>query len=341
MIALLLVGCYPSKPRKAFVNCPPPSPPDYTDLFYWAAHPDKRDSADVVPSSEMINGQDKARADVFYLHPTTYLGSVGENKWNAPVDNVHLNRETDKVAVRSQATIFNRCYRIFAPRYRQAHYKSYFTSRKKDGNKALELAYRDVKKAFEYYLDHHNDGRPIVIAGHSQGSTHGTRLLQEYFDGEPLADQLVVAYLPGMLVHDSQFDDLEACESPESTGCICSWRTFKYGHYPKVESKVSAQQVIVTNPLSWTTMETHIPGEQNPGSVLRDFYKGVVPDVAGAKISDGFVWTEKPQFKGSFWIWTKNYHPGDFNLYYQSVRENACKRLDAYLNTPMTEKPEE
>ncbi|MDX1686160.1 MAG: DUF3089 domain-containing protein, partial [Saprospiraceae bacterium] len=118
------------------MNCPPPSPPDYTDLFYWAAHPEKRDSADVVPSSEMINGQDKARADVFYLHPTTYLGSVGENKWNAPVDNAHLNRETDKVAVRSQATIFNRCYRIFAPRYRQAHYKSYFTSRKKDGNKA-------------------------------------------------------------------------------------------------------------------------------------------------------------------------------------------------------------
>lgn len=33
----------------------------------------------------------------------------------------------------------------------------------------LELAYEDIKCAFEYYMENYNDGRPIVVAGFSQG----------------------------------------------------------------------------------------------------------------------------------------------------------------------------
>ena len=53
----------------------------------------------------------------------------------------------------------------------------------------------DVKAAFQYYLEHYNNGRPIIIASHSQGTTHAKRLLKEFFDGTALQHQLVAAYL--------------------------------------------------------------------------------------------------------------------------------------------------
>ncbi len=41
---------------------------------------------------------------------------------------------------------------------------------------AFDLAYEDLKTAFENYLKHYNKGRPIIIASHSQGSLHALRL---------------------------------------------------------------------------------------------------------------------------------------------------------------------
>ena len=58
--------------------------------------------------------------------------------------------------------------------------------------KAFDFAYEDIKKSFEYYLQHYNNGRPIIIASHSQGTTHALRLLKEFFENKPL--QLVAVW---------------------------------------------------------------------------------------------------------------------------------------------------
>jgi hypothetical protein len=290
------------------------------------------DSADVVPSADLRNNQDKAMADVFYIHPTTYIGTFGQNQWNAPIDEEKLNEKTDALALRNQATIFNGCFRVFAPRYRQAHIKSYLTSHRNDAERAFEMAYSDVKAAFEYYLRTHNRNRPILIAGHSQGSTHAIRLLQEFFDGMPLQRQLVGAYIPGMLVRQSDFKDLTSCLSPSETGCICSWRTMQEEHYPKKISPIFFDDNLITNPLNWSTTDENISKVHNLGSVLLNFYSGIHPGLVNAQISRGYLWIEKPKFKGSSFILSPNYHRGDFNLYYMNVRENACQRLSAFIS---------
>lgn len=328
-----LTSCSLTKPTRAFETYEKPKAPEYSDLAFWAAHPEKIDSADVIPDSDLQYGQESAVADVFFLHPTTYNGARGENQWNAPLDDKELNLETDRATIRNQATIFNACYKIYAPRYRQAHYKSYFTKRTKDAEKAFELAYQDVKNAFLYYLKNENNGRPVVIAGHSQGSTHAISLLREFFDGKDLSHQLVAAYIPGMLVRESHFDNITECSDSSETHCICTWRTLKEGHYPKDIERYTADDAMVVNPLSWSTNVLSISKEKNPGSVMLNFYDGLIYNSAGAKISGGFLWTAKPEFKGSFWLMTRNYHQGDFNLYYKSVRDNACHRLDEFLKT--------
>lgn len=328
------LGCYPSKPRYIFEQKPAPTPPDYNDLYYWAAHPMKSDSADVVPSPDLENNQEKALADVFFLHPTTYTGKWGQNKWNAPVDDEKLNEDTDDVTIKNQATIFNGCYRIFAPRYRQAHYQSYKWADKKPQStgRAFDLAYQDVRNAFEYYLEHHNDGRPFVIAGHSQGTTHGIRLVKEFIDGKPLSEQFVAAYLLGMPVHSSTFEEIGSCQEEGDTGCINSWRTMKDGHYPSYHEDVDNSDVMCINPLSWRTDSLRVPAQEHKGMVLLNFYEGYDPGLSGTQVSDGILWIEKPCFPGSFLYVTPDYHQGDYNLFYMNVRENACHRLEHFLN---------
>ena len=73
------------------------------------------------------------------------------------------------------------------------------------GEGAWEIAYQDIKNAFQYFLKHFNKGKPIIIASHSQGSMHAIRLTEEFFDQKPLQNQLVVAYLIGTRILPDQF----------------------------------------------------------------------------------------------------------------------------------------
>src|SRR5258706_533076 len=84
--------------------------------------------------------------------------------------------------------------------YWQAHLRAYYTTDTARALAAFELAYQDIKTAFQYYLDHYNNGRPIIIASHSQGSSHAQRLLKEFFENGPLKNRLVAAYVIGMYI---------------------------------------------------------------------------------------------------------------------------------------------
>jgi len=253
--------------------------------------------------------------------------------WNASVSDEKLNLRTDKTAIKYQASIFNGVGKVYAPRYRQAHLESFYTKKHKDdARKALDLAYEDVATAFEYYMEHYNNGRPIIIAAHSQGSWHGMLLLKQYFDGKPLADKLVAAYLVGMAIDPKVFKELKPCEDSVQTECICSWRTVKDGYYPK-RWYVPNSGIIVTNPLTWTTTHEHATRDLNKGAVLKKFYKGPIPDFVDARVDDGFVMVTKLKIPGLPIIPFRNYHIADYNFYYVNVRENAQQRVEAYFSS--------
>jgi hypothetical protein len=175
-----------------------------------------------------------------------------------------------------------------------------------------------------------NKGRPIIIASHSQGSTHAIRLLKEYFDEKPLSKKLVAAYVVGMAINPDEFKQLKACEQPEATGCILAWRTYLEGYLPPFVQKESFKS-IVTNPVSWDISKQSMDRFSNDGAVLYKFNK-VTTHVAGAINHEGILWTKKPQFLGNFLFKTKNYHVADYNFYYLSIRKNAAARAHAYLN---------
>lgn len=304
--------------------------PDYSNLDHWAAHPWKKDPADSIPAPLRKEERDTI-ADVFFIHPTTFTDKEDVAKANATIDDPYINAKTDYSTILLQASAFNQYGRVFAPRYRQAHIGNFYSADTVAASRALALAYQDVRTAFLYYLEQYNNGRPILLAAHSQGALHTIWLLKEFFEGKPLQNQLVAAYAVGWPLQLKALSSIPICATPEQIGCVCSWRTFKTGYLTPGVTKENARgdSVLVTNPISWTTDITFVGRTRNKGAILTKFNK-IFPTPADAQISNGVLFTQKPTFPWSFLYKTNNYHIGDINLYYINVRENVAMRVHAF-----------
>ena len=231
---------------------------------------------------------------------------------------------------RFQATLFNGVGRVYAPHYRQVTLGTFHLEDKRAMVAPVMLAYSDVKRAFEHYLAHENKGRPIIIAGHSQGTVHGIRLLGEFFDGKPLARQLVAAYLPGWPIPADTFKVLRACQSPDDLSCVCTWMTAQRGFTPEWLRLHPDDSLMGINPVAWTPATARVPAAASQGAVLwrYDFQPGLVDP----ELHNGLVWIEKPDVPGKILYRNRNYHTGDFNLFWMDVRQNAQRRVDAFLD---------
>jgi hypothetical protein len=327
---LLLTACGSVRPKEPFDAAKIPPAPDYSKLENWAAHPDKNDPADRTPCPNVKDEQSSAQVDVFFLYPTTYTGALRHQRdWNAAVEDSKTNKKTDEGTILFQASIFNGAGRVFAPRYRQAHLTAFYGKDKKSAKQALDLAYSDTKAAFEFYLKNWNGGRPFIIASHSQGARHAMFLLRDVVEGTDLQHQLVAAYLVGWPVRDDFFQQLEPCQTPQETGCYCTWRTWNRDY--ALKKNPPRDGVVCTNPLTWTTAEgQYAPKSENLGGVVRPFC-AIRPQIVDAEVRGGVLLASKPKFPGSAFFRAKNYHVGDLNLYYMNVRENAQARAGAFL----------
>lgn len=323
IVCAMLSACASVQPYLS--NSVPPLP-DYGKKSCWAALPSEKDNADRTPDPKLMDMQADSPVDVFFVHPTLFFGK-GKAGWNATLEDEAENAKVDRSTILFQASAFNGAGKIYAPRYRQANYRSFFSEDSTSSRQALDLAYSDVKSAFEYYLKHYNQNRPIIIAGHSQGTIHAKRLLKEFFDDKPLGRRLVVAYLIGWPIQKEAFQQLKPCETPEQTGCFCTWRSFKYGHHPK--DILLGDSIAVTNPLTWKMDGNYADKTLNEGMIAKKFGP-VLPKRADAHAVNGILWVHKPKFPGSFFFRRKNYHIADYNLFYMNIRSDA-KRREGYF----------
>jgi hypothetical protein len=307
--------------------------PDYSDLYYWAAHPYKTDPSDSIPQPLKSTFSKDSTVDVFFRHPTT-LTSKDDSSWNASLHDISINSKTDNSSILYQASAFNE-YRVFAPRYRQAHIRSYYTA-ETAARIAFDVAYDDIKKAFQYYMAKENKGRPLIIASHSQGSTHAQRLLKEFFDTASAPRNLVAAYIPGMYIPSNLFTVLKPCTDATSTGCFVGWRTYRNGYVPDFVTKEKGTGVVV-NPLTWKMNTTRADYTLNKGAVTLNFNQ-VRKGVSDAQIHNGILWINRPHIPGSLFLKMKNFHVGDINLFYMNIRENLRDRVVAFRAGSLSDK---
>lgn len=321
--------------------------PDYADARNWAALPSSPGLTALVPKG--VEGPAaNAPVDVFFIHPTGYL-SGGD--WNSPMDPNTATEENTRWMMANQASVYNGCCAIYAPRYRETSIYRYVDGVAPDiASKARDLAYSDVDRAFTYFLDHYSKGRPFIIASHSQGTEHGFRLLRERIDGTPLAKRLVAAYLIGFQITDKDAAALKTvhvCASADDTGCFVLWATVGEGATAKLGDK---GKLVCVNPLSWKRDggmadkslnggAVPISGKFTPNFLGSDAPKGTVFGPLGAPLAhwtwaacrDGLLTVADQsgtQF-GSMDMGGKNYHGLDYALFAMNLRENAKARVAA------------
>lgn len=323
VVLISFVGCKSAYQNQNVFVEKVPQAPDYNLSSSWAVLPSSYPEEFKFFAPKEL---DSLQADVFYVYPT--LNSEEKDlRWNVPITDIEQNKKVLDRAVLMQASAFATAGKVYTPFYRQAHYRSY-KMYDKGGKRALELAYEDVKKAFETYLEKYNNGRPIILASHSQGTTHTTRLLADFFDGKQLQEKLVAAYIPGIPVLPNQFKTIQPMTSPEEIGGFVSWNTFKKGHYPK-KVKNWYDGAVTTNPITWdhnksTTLSQH------KGFLFTN--KKVYEKALSIEITDGLVWSSNPKFpKRLLMSFIKNYHAGDINLFWKDIRENSVLRVKEYL----------
>ena len=331
LIISLAFSCSPAYYKKisgSSVSTKNEMAPDYSKMEFWAAHPFKHDPSDSI-SSGIHDAYRDSTVDVFFLHPTTFTDKDRVEELNATLADDTLNAKTDYKSMLYQASVFNADARVFAPRYRQAHIGMYFYQDTAKAKQAFELAYSDIKAAFEYYLEHYNQGRPIIIASHSQGTTHAKRLISEFFDGKDLKNKLVVAYLVGIYVDQNQFQTIPVCRDSLQTGCFVSWRTFRRDYDGPDYISLEPPTAAVVNPLTWSTDTSLAPKSLNRGAVLYKYNK-VFPHTNDAQIRGNILWISKPKFPGGVLYKSKNYHVGDINLFYMNIRQDIRRRISLF-----------
>ena len=320
-------------PDHGFADQPPPTAPDYTNLDLWAAHPDKSDPSDDRPDGVSGNVE---RVSVFFVHPTTYINKAS---WNQPLDDADANWVVDERVLRHQASVFNGCCEVWAPRYRQATFFS-FMDNGTDGEQALELAYQDVEKAFDAFLIEIGQDQPFILAGHSQGTSHGARLLRDRIAMSPLEVRMVAAYLIGFSISANNIGGLAVCNHATQTGCVIGWNAgvaAEGGLFP------SKDPLICVNPLTWQANGDYSAHDLNLGGIGYPAYGRALPgedftamnielNVADATCRNGNLVIDDLRSE-SF----PNRMPGgslhvyDYSLFYLNLHKNAQQRVQTYL----------
>ncbi len=330
-------------PTVSFADGKVAQAPDYTQLTAWDANPAlATDAARWDPPG--FAPAPHPPAVVFFVTPTAYLG---RDRWTMPFDDAATNERVG-LYLRNQASAFNGIGAIWAPKYRQATFGAFLTT-KPDADRALDLAYGDVVRAFDAFLAAVPPDAPIILAGHSQGSRHLLRLLRERVAGTPLARRIVAVYAIGWPISvtaDLPTLGLPACTTPAATGCVLAWQSFAEPAEPAgFRAVVDAEPgfsgatrrgtaLLCTNPLAGATTVAAIPAARNHGSLVPAASGSggtVVAGGIGATCrSDYLSIGDPPGGFGRYVLPGNNYHVYDYNLFWADVRADAERRMAAF-----------
>lgn len=246
-----------------------------------------------------------------------------------------------------QGQLFARHCNFYAPHYRQLGTES-FKMPLPEVMRAERMPYEDVRDAFHYYLEHYNNGRPFILAGHSQGSAMLLQLMRREFSDPFLRRKLVAAYLIGFSLTRRDFKrypHLRLANAADDTGVIISYNTTANG-LPLM--RFIRPDSLCVNPLNWRHDSVYADKSQNDGAVLFQFgkkFKYEVPHYTGAYVDEerGVLIIDDDaayELYKARWFFKKflmnrgSLHMLDIALFYKNLERNVGERIAAYLSQP-------
>ena len=259
--------------------------------------------------------------------------------------NMSLDDESTKSnflgALNMERGIYEESSRMFAPYYRQAAMKVYSLDRS-EWEPYMDIAYRDISMAFSWYLEHENNGRPIVLAGFSQGADMCYRLLQEYFGDDALYDQLVAVFAIGWPCTEEmaeEYPQIRPARSAEDVGVVVS---FDCEAPELAETFISPAdtKACAINPLNWRTDATPADKSENPGACFTDYSGSILNEeeaLCGCYIDESRGILKITDLDSSDYpavvpgLPEGAYHIYDYQFFFRALQQNVELRVESYL----------
>lgn len=281
------------------------------------------------------SGQNR-QADVFLVAPTVDT----TDEYNMDISSEELRGRFDS-ALKAELPLFEGEAAVYSPYYRQASMKVYSELSAGDREQYLKTAYKDVSDAFKYYLDNENHGRPIILAGFSQGADMCYRLLQDHFGDEKLASQLVACYAIGWACTEemtASYPQIKFARGEDDSGVVVSFEC----EAEDIEDSLvcpRGTKMLSINPLTWTTGSEKADKSLNKGACFFG--------------SDGKLKSEQPMLCGCYVDPVRGtlkvtdidradypaklagqaegvYHIYDLGLFFRNLQENIGVRIKAH-----------
>lgn len=306
----------------AFCSLASAQEPDYADNGSWAY---------------WRVGENKP-ADLFIVCPTVDLGTGG-NKNMSLADNEA--KKNFYGALNMERGIYEQHCRMYAPYYRQAVLADYDLPAN-EAEPYFNLAYKDVRASFLYYMQHENNGRPFVLAGFSQGAEMCLRLLKEFGNDAFVKNNMVACYAIGW-----RFTPQEAEKYPYVQSAKCADDLGKViifnSEAPEVTSSAIVPEGVKTfaiNPLTWNCGSQKAPKTLNAGACFTDYSGAVVrevPQLTGCyidsvrgtlKVTD----VDKKEFVPGLPLFSEGvYHIYDYQFFYRNLQQNVNLRIKTFM----------
>ncbi|CDB34748.1 uncharacterized protein BN574_00855 [Phascolarctobacterium sp. CAG:266] len=306
----------------AFCSLASAQEPDYADTGSWAY---------------WRVGENKP-SDLFIVCPTVDLGTGG-NKNMSLADNEA--KKNFYGALNMERGIYEQHCRMYAPYYRQAVLADYDLPAN-EAEPYFNLAYKDVRAAFVYYMQHENNGRPFVLAGFSQGAEMCLRLLKEFGNEDFVKNSMVACYAIGWRFtpqEAKQYPYIRPTQSADDLGTVIMFNS----EAPEVTSSLMVphgEKSFCINPLNWRTDGTMADKALNSGACFTDYsgsIKREVPQLTGCcidtergvlKVTD----IDKKQYPPVLSIFTDGiYHLYDYQFFYRNLQQNVGLRINTFV----------
>jgi hypothetical protein len=273
--------------------------------------------------------------DVFYVYPTV-TGFRPETEVCDMTDTMMISGA--QMVRQIQTAVFDESCNVFMPLYRQI-------SMPKPGSDYRAIidyvSGFDATDALDYYLTKLNQGRPFILAGHSQGASVVIALLENYMTKHPEAlGRMVAAYPIGFAVTKDWLakTGLKFAEGPTDTGVVVSWNT--EGPANQNEKNMTlAPGGISINPINWKRDDTYADVKENLGSLTVEG-KLVTPGIADARVDtvrgSVIVTTADPKLyaipaEGAQMFGPESYHLHDYGFFFNNFRQNVADRVKAFV----------
>ena len=273
--------------------------------------------------------------DVFYVYPTV-TGFRPETEVCDMTDTVMIAGA--QMVRQIQTAVFDESCNVFMPFYRQ------ISMPKLGMNYPAIIGFIsqfDITDALDYYFTNLNQGRPFIIAGHSQGAATVIALLENYMTKHPeLLSRMVAAYPIGFAVTKDWLakTGLKFAEGATDTGVIVSWNT-EGATNSEAKNVTLAPGGISINPINWKRDDTYADAKENLGSLTVEG-KLVTPGIADARVDtvrgSVVVTTADPKLyaipdEGAQMFGPECYHLHDYGFFFNNLKQNVADRIKAFL----------